>query len=83
MKVNPNSNATFKAGINLENEHLYKYRGWGMDWKFRKELEDLKNSPTNNTYGIRPIVEEKKPAVRPKKNYPPYVKPPVDLLNHI
>jgi hypothetical protein len=59
MKVNPNSNTNFKAGIKLENKHLYEYRGWGMDWQFRKELEDLKNSPTNNTYGIRPIVEEK------------------------
>ena len=59
MRVNPISNATFKADIKLENEHLYKYRGWEMDLKFRNELEELKSSPTNNIYGIRPIVEEK------------------------
>ena len=81
MKVNPISNTNFKAGIKLENKHLYEYRGWGMDWKFRKELEELKNSPTNNTYGIRPIVEEKEmcevllngePFCKEKLNPPSY-----------
>lgn len=29
------------------------------------------------------IIEQPKPSVKPKKNYPAYNRPPVDLLNHI
>ena len=59
MRVNVVNNTKFKAGIKLENEHLYKFRGWQCELSFRKELEELKNSPTNNLYSIRPLVEEK------------------------
>ena len=48
-----------------------------------KEIRPLATFDNPKNELRRPIVEEKKPAVRPKKNYPPYVKPPVDLLNHI
>ena len=52
MKVNPISNTNFKAGIKLENKHLYAYRGWGMDWQFRKELDELnkKIAETNTAF---------------------------------
>ena len=59
MKVNAVNITNFKAGIKLENEHLHKFRGWQLEWSFKKELEELKNSPTNNLYGIRPLVEDK------------------------
>ena len=81
MKVNAVNNTNFKAGIKLENEHLYKFRGWQCEWSFRKELEELKNSPTNNLYGIRPLVEDKEmcevllngePFCKEKLNPPSY-----------
>lgn len=81
MKVNSVNNTNFKAGIKLENEHLHKFRGWQLEWSFKKELEELKNSPTNNLYGIRPLVEDKEmcevllndePFCKEKLNPPSY-----------
>ena len=81
MKVNAVNNTNFKAGIKLEDDHLYKFRGWQLEWSFRKELEELKNSPTNNLYGIRPLPEDKEmcevllngePFCKEKLNPPSY-----------
>ena len=47
-----------------------------------KEIRPLATFDNPNNQLHKTIVEEKKPE-RVKKNYPPYVKPPVDLLNHI
>ena len=47
-----------------------------------KEIRPLAIFDNPNNQLHKTIVEEKKPE-RVKKNYPPYVKPPVDLLNHI
>lgn len=48
-----------------------------------KEIRPLATFDNPNNQLHKTIVEEKKPEARPKKHYPPYVKPPVDLLNHI
>lgn len=47
-----------------------------------KEIRPLATFDNPNNQLHKTIVEEKKPE-RVKKHYPPYVKPPVDLLNHI